>query len=166
MINEINCSKTEHSVEPSAEELAWLYYEKAMELSSIPFDIRCEQALPYLDQAIALNPNYPGFYYQKASVTFHCLGHYETYHSEAIDLLFQNLDKAIALNPDFFDAHCKQGEMHYLRGFLGTYHPNANLEMLEKAIQDLEIAYGLGQPAAPELEYAKMRLQYFSLTEK
>jgi tetratricopeptide (TPR) repeat protein len=162
MLSEIHSLNESYSAILSPLELAQIYYEKAMELSNIPGDAGCEEAIAKLDQAIGLNPKYPGFYYQKASILFQFLGFYKAFHSSGIDIMFQNLDIAIELDPDFSDKYCPKGIAHYLRGLVGSIHPRADREMLEKAIADLEIADGLGfVEAKGYLEYAKERHQLF-----
>jgi hypothetical protein len=166
VLSEINSLNESYSAALPSLDLAQSYYEKAMELSDIPDNAGCEEAIAYLDQSIELNPSYPGFYYQKASILFQFLGFYKTFHSSGIDTMFQNLDIAIELDPDFSDKYCPKGIAYYLRGLVGSIHPRADREMLEKAIADLEIADGLGLKAKEYLEFAKERLQLFSPDEK
>jgi tetratricopeptide (TPR) repeat protein len=96
-----------------------------------------QNAIQRLDQAIAQNPSYPGYYILKGKILFF---------SKDLPNAIENLSKVIQIESHFSDPYFPLGEAQYLRAMALIYQ-----HQFEDAYADLKSAIDLGHEEANEV---------------
>lgn len=145
-INKIETTSSSYSTTLNPPARAQEFYEKALEILN-PFGCEnaiedpanqtaVDQALVYLNEAIALDPTYPGFYVYKGLI--------ELARSD-FDAAIDDLSQAIELNPKFSDKDAPAGLAQFMRGAAyGLHQMEFNRAAMEKALADFQASADLG----------------------